>query len=165
MSGKPETVRVPMVTISTPVVYLVNGEMNQAKSAIVHKCGDEGIVDLHQFGDYNGSTFLRRNVRHLDDPAYKINPQLLAQAGAYLTPKEYAIRKEEEIKRIQDAERQRHLGQIRMQNERIIRLASDGFTVTQIAAQVGISEGMVEEVLRGEKITPATTPKLNPAGA
>ncbi len=163
MSDKTPRVQIPIVTISQTVVYLVNGEMDQAKAAIVAKTGDEGIVDLHQFGDYSGSTFYRRNVRHADDPLYTINPHLKAQAGSYLTPKEYAIRREEEIKRIQNAERERHLNQIRMQNDRIVRLANDGFNVTQIAAQVMISEGMVEDVLRTEKITPATTPKLAPA--
>lgn len=156
--------QVPVVTIASTVVYLVNGNVNQPKPAIVHVVGDGSTVDLHQFLDYSGATILRRNVRHLDDPLHVESPHVLAQNGAYLTPKEFERRRQEEVNRAREVEHQRHLNQMRLQNDRIVRLAKDGFGVTQIAAQVGVSEGMVEEVLRTEKVQVAQAPKPQPAG-
>lgn len=155
-------VQIPIVTISTPVVYLINGDINQAKAAIVSRTGDDGVVDLHQFGDQSGVTFMRRSVRHVDDPLHTLNPSIMAVNGAYITSREFESRRQKELQRLQDLERERYLNQLRLQNDRIVRLAKDGYGVSQIAAQVGVAEGMVETVLREEKVTVAAAPK--PAG-
>lgn len=163
MAEKNETKKmtVPAVTVAVPVVYLVNGNINQPQAAICLTVPtDDGQVDLGVYPQYGGATRLQRSVRHLDDPLHEQKPDILGRVGAYLSPREFEDRRQREILLAQEQDRQRHLHQMKAQNDRICSLARDGMPVGMISAQVGVSDAMVEEVLRnaGVKIGSGKVP-------
>ena len=146
-------VKIARVTVSTPVVYLVNGDLRQALPAIVAVPGEEGVVDLHHFLKHGTGTRPVKGVRHLKDPRNLTDPTWVGQTGAWLSQSEYAAMIDEQNQAKRDQEMKRHVDQMKAQNERIVRYGREGMQVSQIAATVGVSPQLVDKVLADNGIT------------
>lgn len=74
--------------ITNMVVFYVNGDRNSdPMPAVVRKNQGNGVLDLSIFPQ--GQPQVRNDIKHVDDPSFKLNPRIAREYGAWDYPPGY----------------------------------------------------------------------------